>query len=84
MRRKLFLGAAFTAGVGFVIAAAFTVISGVQYRMAENQGLEPGYAPAWLVVGTNVGLLLMIFGLLTMAGIGVSALLRRMVENRSG
>ncbi len=83
MIRKFFLGAAITAGAGLVVAIVFTVISGVQYRMVENEGLEPGHAAAWIVVPTNVGLLMFALGVVAMAAVGVKELLRRMVDHRS-
>lgn len=83
MAKKFFLGAAITAGAGLILVIVLTVISGVQYRTAENQGLEPGGAPVWIVVTTNVGVLLLVLGLVAMAAVGVKELLRRMVDHRS-
>lgn len=83
MARKLCLGAAIAAGTGLIVVIVFTVISGVQYRMAEDKGLEPGHAPAWIVVPTYVGLLMVALGLVAMTAVGLNALLRRMVDHRS-
>ncbi len=69
MTRKFFLGGAIAAGVGLIVAIVLTVISGVQYRLAEDKGLEPGFAPVWMIVATNVGLLMFALGLVAMAAL---------------
>lgn len=76
MLKRSFIAASITAGVGFCIAVAFQVVAGVQYRIAEDQGLDPGYSPTWIVVGTNVGLLLFALAVLTAMVVGIAALIR--------
>ncbi|POH58835.1 hypothetical protein [Arthrobacter glacialis] len=78
MIKYMTLGSGITAAVGFFTALAFQVISGVQYRIAEDQGLQPGYAPTWIVAGTNVGLLIFALGALAMLGVGITALFQRL------
>lgn len=51
-----------TACVGFAVAVAFTVFSGLQYRAAEQRGEEPGYTPDAILLGTSIGLLLLVAG----------------------
>jgi len=66
-----------TTGSGALAAVVFTIISGVQYRIREDQGLQPEYAPAWIVFGTYSGLWLCALGVAGLALTGVAALLRR-------
>ncbi|WP_157962561.1 hypothetical protein [Homoserinimonas sp. OAct 916] len=75
--KRVLLGAAIAAGVGLCTVVVLTVISGVQYRLAEDQGLDPGYAPTWIVAGTNLGLLIFALGALGALVVGIIALLQR-------
>lgn len=76
MRR---LAIAFTtlASIGAATVVILTVISGFDYRMQEQQGLQPGYAPAWIVTGTTAGLAVFAGAMLALAAIGVAALVRQ-------
>ncbi|MEO7587906.1 MAG: hypothetical protein ABIS84_07740 [Arachnia sp.] len=64
-------------GVGLCSAVVLTIISGVQYRLAEDRGLDPGIAPAWIVAGTNGGLLVFLLGALVTVVAGVATLRQR-------
>lgn len=75
--KRLVTAFTIVAGSGALAAVVFTVISGVQYRIREDQGLQPQYAPAWIVVGTNSGLWLCVLGVAGLALTGVTALLPR-------
>jgi hypothetical protein len=55
------------------VVVVLTLISAVDYRVAEWRGLDPGWAPRWVSVGSSgglvlvaVGLVLLIIGLVTM------------------
>lgn len=52
----------FTASGGVVVVLVLTIISGIDYRLTELRGLDPGYAPRWISVGTSVGLVLAAVG----------------------
>lgn len=69
--------AAIAAGVGFGIAVILTIISGVQYRLVEDQGREPGLTPTWMAVGTYAALLVFAASVLIMLVTGVVAMLQR-------
>lgn len=63
----------FTASAGVVVVVVLTLISVVDYSVAEWRGLDPGWTPRWVLVGTSgglvlvaVGLVLLIIGLVTM------------------
>ena len=63
----------FTASAGVVVVVVLTLTSAIDYRVAEWRGIDPGWAPRWVSVGTNgglvlvaVGLVLLIIGLVTM------------------
>jgi len=50
------------ASVGLLLALLMTVLSGLQYAIAERQGLDPGHAPRWIVLGTYIGLGMLLIG----------------------
>jgi uncharacterized membrane protein YidH (DUF202 family) len=62
-------GAVTLVGMGMVLL--FTYLSGLQYRRQEEQGLDPGLTPEWIVRGTGVGLVLFFVGLFTLLVVGV-------------
>ncbi|MHA7133878.1 hypothetical protein [Oerskovia turbata] len=70
------------AAAGLLAVIVFQVFSGLDYRAREQAGLEPGYAPAWTVVGTGAGLVLLIVGLVALAVTGVVALVRNKAGGR--
>lgn len=84
MMKRVSLGLVILTGVGALTAIVFQIISGVQYRIEEDHGLEPGYAPTWIVVGTEVGLWIFAVGVLTLGVAGVVALVQRRQMNRRG
>jgi len=85
--RRLSVAFIILLGIGALTAIVFTIISGVQYRMQEEQGLQPGYAPGWIVLGTYTGVWLFLLGVAALAVTGVVALAavrhRRMTEVRA-
>ncbi len=70
------VGVGVLAGLGLAVAAVFLVISGLEYRGAEDAGVEPGPAPAGTVLGMEVGLWLFVLGLLGFVGAGALVLAR--------
>lgn len=64
------------AGLGVIAAVVFQVFSGLDYRDQEMQGLEPGYAPEWTVIGTTIGFWVFVVAALALAAIGVARLVR--------
>lgn len=66
------------AGFGIAICIAFTIMSGIDYRIAESRGLDPGYAPAWIVFGTYLGVAVCCLGLFILLIAGVIALRKRL------
>jgi hypothetical protein len=54
--RKVIVTAAIGAGVGALLTIAFLVASGVDYRMQEDAGIEPGPTPDVLLGGLQAGL----------------------------
>ncbi len=61
----LFMAASTATGDGFRIAGVFTIITGAEHRIAEDQGLDPVYVATWIVVGTNVGLPILALAMLS-------------------
>lgn len=63
-----------TASAGVVVVVVLTLISVVDYIVAEWRGLDPGWTPRWVLVGLSggvalvaVGLVVLIIGLVTMS-----------------
>jgi hypothetical protein len=54
--RKVIVTAAIGAGVGALMMIAFLVASGVDYRMQEDAGVEPGATPDVMLGGLQAGL----------------------------
>lgn len=81
MMKLLWVGFTILAATGALTTVVFTIISGVEYRMAEDQGLQPGFTPAWIVLGTEVGLWTFALALVALAAAGVVALVLRRRRN---
>lgn len=64
-------------GAGLLTAVVLTIIEGVKYRIREEQGLDPIWAPDWVAVSTIVGLWIFVAAAIALAVIGVVALVRR-------
>ena len=75
--KRLLIGLTIVASVGALVVIMLTVIAGVQYRIREEQGLEPIYAADWIVAGTNAALWLFAFAIVSLAVTGTVALLQR-------
>lgn len=82
MFRKAWLTAAITGGIGLLLAIGLQIVAGVQYRIAEEQGKDSGYSPAWVVAGTYTGLILVLAGLVFLLVAGVLGILAH--RRRSG
>ncbi|MBD8104779.1 hypothetical protein [Plantibacter sp. CFBP 8775] len=79
--KKIIISSIVLAIAGAVTTAGFLVASGLQYRDQEEQGLEPGYTPAPIVLGIEIGLWAFGIGALIFAVAGTIALLRRAKRN---
>ncbi|MEP6481081.1 MAG: hypothetical protein ABJA94_03640 [Rhodoglobus sp.] len=77
MTNRVALGFTILASLGALTAIVFQVIAGVQYRIDEERGVQPGYSPAWLVAGTEVGMWVFAFALVALAATAVLSLVRR-------
>ncbi|PYY39155.1 MULTISPECIES: hypothetical protein [unclassified Curtobacterium] len=54
--KRVVVAATIGAGVGALITIAFLVASGVDYRMQEDAGVEPGATPDLVLGGLQAGL----------------------------
>jgi len=43
-------------GLSLATVVTLTVIEGVKYRLREEQGLDPVWAPTWVSATTSVGI----------------------------
>jgi hypothetical protein len=83
MTRRPWVPLTILAGAGLLVAAVFTVVSGVQYRIREEQGLDPVYAADWIVVGTYGGLGVSAVAMMALAATEAVAFVRRRVRQRA-
>ncbi|WP_141693359.1 hypothetical protein [Curtobacterium sp. UCD-KPL2560] len=75
--KKWMIASAAAAGVGALTAIGFLVAMGVDYRMQEATGAEPGYTSDGIVGGFQVGLWLLAIGIVALVVCGVVAAARR-------
>ena len=61
---------------GLLASVVLTVMEGVKYRLREDQGLDPIYAPDWVASLTIVGLWAFVLAMLGLTVTSVVALLR--------
>jgi hypothetical protein len=69
-------------GIGLLAVIVLTVFEGIKYRIREDQGLHPIYAPDWVVASTNVGLALFGLALVGLMVVGVIAFVRSRLRRR--
>lgn len=77
MVKRVSFGFWIAAGIGLCIAVGFMIASGIQYRLVEDAGLEPGYTPGPILAGIYAGLILLALGLTGALVTGVSAWIAR-------
>jgi hypothetical protein len=70
--KRVWLTFTVLAGIGLLTTVVVTIISGLQYRAREDQGLQPVYAPTWIVMGTYGGLVIFVLSLI---GLGIASVL---------
>ncbi|WP_171906520.1 hypothetical protein [Arthrobacter sp. SW1] len=75
MTKRFLVVGSIIAGAGVLVVIGFAIASGIDYRMAEDAGLEPGYTPQWIVYGMSAGCFL--FGLGVLAAITAAVLTLR-------
>lgn len=61
MTKRLLVISAIVGGISLIVVIVLTVMEGVQYRIREEQGLDPIWAPDWVANLTYAGLV--VFGL---------------------
>jgi preprotein translocase subunit Sss1 len=75
--KRAWVGFTIIGSCGLLTAIMLTVIEGVKYRIREDQGLGPIYAPEWVAVSTYVGLGVFVLALVGLVVTGIVALIRR-------
>ncbi|RXR23606.1 hypothetical protein EQW78_12845 [Oerskovia turbata] len=78
--KQLVAGSAALSGVGLLAVIVLQVLSGLEYRAAEQAGLEPGNAPEWIVLGTNAGLVVLAVGIISLVVSAVLLAVRKKSE----
>ncbi|WP_120521578.1 hypothetical protein [Arthrobacter celericrescens] len=76
LTKQFLITGSIMAGAGLLVAAGFLVASGIDYRIAEDTGVQPGYTPEWIMNGMTAGFLLAGLGALVAIAGGVLALRR--------
>ncbi|WP_022906511.1 hypothetical protein [Curtobacterium sp. B18] len=81
--KKFVIGSAMAAGLGVLTTIGFLIAMGVDYRMQENSGIEPGYTPDVIVGGFEAGLWLFGIGLAAFIVSSIVAIIQRRNERAS-
>lgn len=81
--KKFVIGSAIAAGLGVLITIGFLIAMGVDYRMQEDSGIEPGYTPDVIVGGFEAGLWLFGIGLTAFIVSSIVAIVQRRNEHAS-
>lgn len=77
----MWIGFTILGSVGLLTVIVLTGIEGVKYRLREEQGLDPVWAPTWVATTTYVALAVVAFALVALAVTGIVALLGRRRRN---
>jgi len=75
--KRVWIATAVVGAAALLVAVALTVIEGLEYRDREERGLDPVYAPDWVVASTHVGLAVFACAAAVLAIAAVVAALRR-------
>lgn len=67
--------------ISLLIAIGLTVISGIEYQDAESSGLDPGFAPTWIVTGTYSALSVLAMSIVALAILGAVKIFRKQHSN---
>lgn len=74
--KRVWIGFTVLGSLGLLTVIVLTVIEGVKYRIREEQGLDPIYAPDWVAAATSAGLVIFALALVGLAVTGVVALVQ--------
>lgn len=75
--KRLSIGLTIVGSAGLLTAVVLTIIEGVKYRVREEQGVDPIWAPDWVAVATTVGLSIFMAAAIALGVIGALALARQ-------
>ncbi|MCS6576461.1 hypothetical protein NYS52_18185 [Curtobacterium flaccumfaciens pv. flaccumfaciens] len=78
--KKFIIGSAIAASLGALTTIGFLIAIGVDYRMQEDRGIEPGYTPDVIVGGFEAGLWLLGIGIAALIVSSIVAILQRRNE----
>lgn len=78
--KKFIIGSAIAVGLGALTTIGFLIAIGVDYRMQEDSGIEPGYTPDVIVGGFEAGLWLLGIGIAALIVSSIVAILQRRNE----
>ncbi len=78
--KKFIIGSAIAAGLGALTTIGFLIAIGVDYRIQEDSGIEPGYTPDVIVGGFEAGLWLLGIGIAALIVSSIVAILQRRNE----
>ena len=68
--RRVNIGIAAIGTLGLLTSIVLTAIEGVKYRIREEQGLDPVWAPDWVAIMTYIGVAVFLAAALALVGIG--------------
>ncbi|MFS0731696.1 hypothetical protein ABC270_16675 [Curtobacterium sp. 1P10AnD] len=75
--KKFIIGSVIVAGLGALITIEFLIAIGVDYRLQEDSGIEPGYTPNVVIGGFEAGLWLLGIGGAALFVSSIVAILQR-------
>lgn len=78
--KKFIIWSAIAAGLGALTTIGFLIAIGVDYRIQEDSGIEPGYTPDVIVGGFEAGLWLLGIGIAALIVSSIVAILQRRNE----
>jgi len=75
--KTLLIASIVVSSIGALVGIGFFIAAGVQYRMAEDAGLDPGYTAPWAITGLQIGAGICILGVLGLLAVAFETGRRR-------
>ncbi len=83
MTKSLVISGIFVTALGLIIMVISIITSGLLYRIDEDRGLEPAYAPPLVEHGFNFGFWTFVVGMLLLIAAAVVAIIQKRQNHRA-